>query len=129
MRALRVRLVGLGASLVLGVTSLVGAGTALADHDNNVAVACFKSNADIATSGGAHGPSSNNVAIAISAAPHWWPINIIVAVATSGGANATSSGTNVQSFNIFQWSSTVATGDAVVSGGTNVRCVAVAARN
>ena len=122
MRALRVRLVGLGASLVLGVTSLVGAGTALADHDNNVAVACSKSNADIATSGGANGPSSNNVAIAISAAPHWWPINIIVAVATSGG-------TNVQSFNIFQRSSTVATGDAVVSGGTNVRCVAVAAGN
>ena len=126
MRALRVRLVGLGASLVLGVTSLVGAGTALADHDNNVAVACSKSNADIATSGGAHGPSSNNVAIAISAAPHWWPINIIVAVATSGGANATPGGTNVQSFTIVQENSTVATGDAVVSGGTNVRCVAVA---
>ena len=87
MRALRVRLVGLGASLVLGVTSLVGAGTALADHDNNVAVACP-----------------------------------VVDVATSGG-------TNVQSFTIVQESSTVATGDAVVSGGTNVRCVAVAARN
>ena len=127
MRTLRVRLVGLGASLVLGVTSLVGAGTALADHDNNVAVACPV--VDVATSGGTNRQSSNNVAIAISAAPHWWPINIIVAVATSGGANVTSSGTNVQSFTIVQESSTVATGDAVVSGGTNVRCVAVAARN
>ncbi len=129
MRALRVRLLGLSTGLVLVVSSITGAGVALANHDANVAVACSESNADIATSGGANGPSSNNVAIAISAAPHWWPINIIVAVATSGGANATSGGTNVQSINIFQWSSTVATGDAVVSGGTNVRCVAVAAGN
>ena len=122
MRALRVRLVGLGTSLVLVVTSLVGAGTALADHDNNVAVACSKSNADIATSGGANGPSSNNVAIAISAATHWWPTNIIVAVATSGGANGPSS-------NIVQANSTVARGEGAVSSGADVRCVAVAARD
>jgi hypothetical protein len=128
MRALRVRLVGLGTSLVLVVTSLVGAGTALADHDNNVAVACSKSNADIATSGGAatsggtNRPSSNNVAIAISAATHWWPTNIIVAVATSGGANGPSS-------NIVQANSTVARGEGAVSSGVDVRCVAVAARD
>ena len=82
MRALRVRLVGLGASLVLGVTSLVGAGSALAE--NNVHAVCH--NVDIATSGG----------------------------------------TNWQSITIVQENSTVATGDAVVSGGTNVRCVAIA---
>ena len=87
MRALRVRLVGLGASLVLVLTGIGGAGVALATHDDNVVVACP-----------------------------------VVNVASTGG-------TNVQSFNIFQWSSTVATGGAVVSGGTNVRCVAVAARN
>ena len=40
MRALRVRLVGLGASLVLGLTGIGGVGTALANHDDNVAVAC-----------------------------------------------------------------------------------------
>jgi 7-keto-8-aminopelargonate synthetase-like enzyme len=40
MRTLRVRLVGLGASLVLVLTGLGGAGTALANHRDNVAVAC-----------------------------------------------------------------------------------------
>ena len=40
MQALRVRLVGLGASLVLVLTGIGGVGTALAVHDDNVAVAC-----------------------------------------------------------------------------------------
>ena len=40
MRALRVRLVALGASLVLGLTGIGGMGTALAFHGFNVAVAC-----------------------------------------------------------------------------------------
>jgi hypothetical protein len=40
MRALRVRLVGLGASLVLTLSGIAGAGVALAVHDDNVAVAC-----------------------------------------------------------------------------------------
>ena len=125
MRALRVRLVGLGASLVLGVTSLVGAGSALAQ--NNVHAVCH--NVDIATSGGTNRQSINSVDVATSDGakwwPNWWPINsvlVIVDVATSGG-------TNRQSITIVQESSTVATGDAVVSGGTNVRCVAVAARH
>ena len=40
MRTLRVRLVGLGASLVLVTTGIGGAGAALATHDDNLAVAC-----------------------------------------------------------------------------------------
>ena len=129
MRALRVRLVGLGASLVLGITSLVGAGSALAE--NNVHAVCH--NVDIATSGGTNRQSINIVGVATSDGakwwPNWWPINsvlVIVDVATSGRTKATSGGTNWQSITIVQENSTVATGDAVVSGGTNVRCVAVA---
>ncbi len=105
MRALRVRLVGLGASLVLGVTSLVGAGSALAEK--NVHAVCH--NVDIATSGGTNRQSINIVDSVL----------VIVDVATSGR-------TNWQSITIVQENSTVATGDAVVSGGTNVRCVAIA---
>ncbi len=42
MRALRVRLVGLGASLVLVLTGIGGMGTALANHDATAqAAACF----------------------------------------------------------------------------------------
>ena len=40
MQAPRVRLVGLGASLVLTLSGIAGAGVALAYHDDNVAVAC-----------------------------------------------------------------------------------------
>ena len=40
MRALRVRLVGLSAGLVLTLSGITGAGVALANHDNNVATAC-----------------------------------------------------------------------------------------
>ncbi len=40
MRALRVRLLGLSAGLVLVVSSITGAGVALAYHDDNVATAC-----------------------------------------------------------------------------------------
>ncbi len=82
MRALRVRLVGVGASLVLGVTSLVGAGWTLAE--NNVHAVC--NNVDVATSGR----------------------------------------TNWQSITIVQGNSTVARDGTLVSGGTNVRCVAIA---
>ena len=122
MRALRVRLVGLGASLVLGITSLVGAGSALAE--NNVHAVCH--NVDIATSGGTNRQSINIVGVATSDGakwwPNWWPINsvlVIVDVATPGR-------TNRQSITIVQENSTVATGDAMVSGGTNIRCVAIA---
>ncbi len=40
MRALRVRLVGLSAGLVLTLSGITGAGVALAYHDDNVATAC-----------------------------------------------------------------------------------------
>ncbi len=40
MRALRVRLLGLSTGLVLVVSSITGAGVALANHNDNVAVAC-----------------------------------------------------------------------------------------
>jgi hypothetical protein len=40
MRALRIRLLGLSAGLVLSISSITGAGVALANHNDNVAVAC-----------------------------------------------------------------------------------------
>ncbi len=49
MRALRVRLVGLGASLVLVLTGIGGVGSALANHDDNVAQAC--NNVGVAATG------------------------------------------------------------------------------
>ena len=51
MQALRVRLVGLGASLVLVLTGIGGMGTALATHNNNVATAC--SSTAVGVNGGA----------------------------------------------------------------------------
>ena len=57
MRALRARLVGLGASLVLVITGIGGAGTALANHDVNLAAACF--NVGVADRGGANAQSIN----------------------------------------------------------------------
>ncbi len=57
MRALRVRLVGLGASLVLVLTGIGGVGTALANYDVNLAAACF--NVAVADRGGANAQSIN----------------------------------------------------------------------
>ena len=57
MRTLRVRLVGLGASLVLVLTGIGGAGAALAYHDDNVAVACPV--VGVASTGGANAQSFN----------------------------------------------------------------------
>ena len=57
MRTLRVRLVGLGASLVLVLTGIGGMGTALANHDVNLAAACF--NVTVADRGGANAQSIN----------------------------------------------------------------------
>ncbi len=56
MRALRVRLVGLGASLVLVITGIGGAGAAMAQTTNVVAVC---NNVDVATSGGTNVQSIN----------------------------------------------------------------------
>ena len=57
MQALRVRLVGLGASLVLVLTGIGGVGSALATHDDNVAVACPV--VGVADRGGANAQSFN----------------------------------------------------------------------
>ena len=57
MQTLRVRLVGLGASLVLGLTGIGGVGSALANHDDNVAVACPV--VGVADTGGANALSFN----------------------------------------------------------------------
>ncbi len=57
MQALRVRLVGLGASLVLVLTGIGGVGTALANHEANIAAACF--NVGVADRGGANAQSIN----------------------------------------------------------------------
>ena len=57
MRTLRVRLVGLGASLVLVLTGIGGMGTALANHEANLAFACF--NVADADRGGANAQSIN----------------------------------------------------------------------
>ena len=57
MQALRVRLVGLGASLVLVLTGIGGVGSALAYHDDNVAVACPV--VGVAATGGANAQSFN----------------------------------------------------------------------
>jgi hypothetical protein len=57
MQALRVRLVGLGASLVLVLTGIGGMGTALAQYEVNVAAAC--NNVAFADRGGANAQSVN----------------------------------------------------------------------
>ena len=120
MRALRVRLVGLGASLVLILTGIGGVGSALANHDDNVAVAC--NNVDVATSGGTNEQSINSAGVATADGTNWWPIDIVVVIVDV----ATSGRTNWQSITIVQENSTVARDGTVVSGGTNVRCVAIA---
>ena len=55
MRALRVRLVGLGASLTLVLTGIGGVGSALANDEVNLAAACF----NVAAYGGANAQSVN----------------------------------------------------------------------
>ena len=57
MRALRVRLVGLGASLTLVLTGIGGVGSALANDEVNLAAACF--NVGVAAYGGANAQSVN----------------------------------------------------------------------
>ena len=131
MRALRVRLVGLGASLVLVLTGIGGVGSALAFHDDNVAVAC--NNVDVATSGGTNEQSINSAGVATADGTKrhrtwhrtWWPIDIVVVIVDV----ATSGRTDRQSIHIVQGNSTVARDGTVVSGGTNVRCVAIATRD